>query len=82
MERKALELTRSEAELLRALPLELDEFGAMPNDEKHGSIARLFSRHLQERGLAAVSIPSPGYFVVQITTNGMQALAIRDALEE
>ncbi len=82
MERRALELTQSEAELLRALPLELDEFSALPNNEKHGSIARLFSRHLHERGLAAVSIPSPGYFVVQITDSGMQALAIRDALDE
>lgn len=85
MERKALELTQAEHDFLRALPLELDEFWGRPADpsgELHNRVARAFARHLAERGLAEVRIPSPGRFVISITEAGVQALAIRDALDE
>ena len=86
MARKALELTRAERAFLRGLPLELDEFwGGDPSDLSgalHNRIARAFAQHLAERGLADVSVPAPGRFVVRITESGVQALAIRDALDE
>ena len=85
MSRKPLELTAAERNFLRALPVELDEFWSRPGDvsgELHNRVARAFAQHLAERGLATVSIPSPGRFIVQITENGIQALAIRDALDD
>lgn len=84
MERKPLELTDAERSFLRALPLELDEFSNDPDlsAELHGRVARAFAQHLRERGLVDVSIPSPGRFVVSITETGMQALVIREALDE
>lgn len=86
MDRKPLELTRAERGFLRALPLELDEFWNGPpadvSGELHNRIARAFAQHLGQRGLAQVSIPSPGRFVVRITESGVQALAIHDALDE
>ena len=84
MSRKPLELTRAERDLLRALPVELEEFvGASdPVAQLHNGISRAFARHLAERGLASVSIPAPGRFIVQITENGAQALAIHDALDD